>query len=147
MALTGKLSETPFTALVQLYASSKRAVAVTVSLPGSRGEDGVFYIEDGDVVDAWLGDAVGREAVGRAIRLSEGTFRIEPDIQAAERTIPEPLGQLLRELSTPPPVDAAPTPPEEVADVRGGGRAAWKTALLVGAAAALLTAAGLYFGR
>jgi ABC-type branched-subunit amino acid transport system substrate-binding protein len=97
MALTGKFSETPFADLVQFYASSRQTVAVTVTLPDGQGEDGVFYIENGDVVDAWLGDAMGRDAVRRAMRLADGSFRIEPNIHAAERTITEPLQQLLLE--------------------------------------------------
>ncbi len=97
MALTGKFSDTPFTDLIQFYASSRQTVAVTVSLPNGRGEDGVFYLENGDVVDAWLGDAVGRDAVRRGMRLADGSFRIEPNIHAAERTITEPLRQLLLE--------------------------------------------------
>jgi len=95
MALTGKLSETPFTDLIQFYAASRQTVAVTVNLPDGQGEDGVFYLEDGEVVDAFLGDAVGREAVRRAMLLGSGSFRIEPDLRAAERTITEPLHQLL----------------------------------------------------
>jgi len=111
MALTGKFSETPFTDLVQFYASSRQTVAVTVSLPDGRGEDGVFYIEDGDIVDAWLGDAVGRDAVRRAIRLADGCFRIEPDIYAAERTITEPLRQLLLEQVVQPGRPSSQRPP------------------------------------
>jgi hypothetical protein len=97
MARTGNLSETPFTDLVQYYASSRQTVALVVNLPDGQGEDGIIYIEDGEVVDAWLGDAVGRDAVRRATRLADGTFRVEPDICTAERTISEPLAQLLAE--------------------------------------------------
>ncbi len=97
MALIGKFSETPFTDLIQFYASSRQTVAVTVSLPDGRGEDGVFYVEGGDVVDAWLGDAVGRDAIRRALCLADGAFRVESNIHAAERTISEPWRQVMFE--------------------------------------------------
>jgi ABC-type branched-subunit amino acid transport system substrate-binding protein len=120
MALIGKFSETPFTDLIQFYTSSRQTVAVTVSLTDGRGDDGVFYIEDGDVVDAWLGESVGRDAIRRALRLSGGSFRVEPNIRAAERTVTEPWRQLLLEelvnldeesRRTPKPSSAPSTPP------------------------------------
>jgi ABC-type branched-subunit amino acid transport system substrate-binding protein len=124
MALIGKFSETPFTDLIQFYTASRQTVAVTVSLPdgpgGGESEDGVFYIEDGDVVDAWLGDAVGRDAIRRALRMSGGSFRVEPNIRTAERTVSEPWRQLLleelvyldeeRRPGRKPPPPSAPTP-------------------------------------
>lgn len=169
MALTGKFRDTPFTDLVQFYAASRQTVAVTVSLPDGEGEDGVFYIEDGDVVDAWLGDAVGRDAVRRAMGLADGSFRIEPNVHAAERTITEPLRQLLLEetssrtpsgvtardggahgLTAParepvPPLQGGPPAPRQgsappsLPEATGGGRPARKGTLL----AALAVAAAL----
>jgi Domain of unknown function (DUF4388) len=120
MALTGKFSETPFTDLIQFYAASRQTVAVMVNLAGGPGEDGVFYLEDGEVVDAFLGDAVGPDAVRRAMHLADGSFRIEPDIRAAERTVTEPLQRLLERQ----PMQGDERPGEQVVPPTGEERPA-----------------------
>ncbi|GEJ58371.1 ABC transporter substrate-binding protein [Anaeromyxobacter diazotrophicus] len=97
MALIGDFNDTPFADLIQLYAGSGQTVAVTINLPDGKGEDGVFYVENGDVVDAWLGDAHGRDAVRQALRLDRGSFIVEQDVRAAERTLSMPWRQLLME--------------------------------------------------
>lgn len=97
MALIGDFNDTPFADLIQLYAGSGQTVAVTINLPDGKGEDGVFYVENGDVVDAWLGDTHGRDAVRQALRLDRGSFIVEQDVRAAERTLSMPWRQLLME--------------------------------------------------
>ncbi|HEX7624459.1 MAG TPA: ABC transporter substrate-binding protein, partial [Anaeromyxobacteraceae bacterium] len=95
MALIGDFNDTPFADLIQLYAGSGQTVAVTINLPD--GEEGVFYVENGDIVGAHLGEAVGREAVRRAIRLESGGFVVEQGVRAAQRTLAMPWRQLLME--------------------------------------------------
>ncbi len=95
MALIGDFNDTPFADLIQLYAGSGQTVAVTINLP--EGEEGVFYVENGDIVDARLGDAIGRDAVRRAIRLDRGGFVVEQGVRAAQRTLSMPWRQLLME--------------------------------------------------
>src|SRR5690349_15553008 len=95
MALIGDFSDTPFADLIQLYAGSGQTVAVTVNLPD--GLEGVFYVENGDIVDAHLGDAMGRDAVRQAIRLERGGFVVEQGVRAAQRTLAMPWRQLLME--------------------------------------------------
>ncbi|HYS82182.1 MAG TPA: ABC transporter substrate-binding protein [Anaeromyxobacteraceae bacterium] len=95
MALIGDFNDTPFADLIQLYAGSGQTVAVTINLP--QGEEGVFYVENGDIVDARLGDAIGRDAVRRAIRLEQGGFVVEQGVRAAQRTLAMPWRQLLME--------------------------------------------------
>jgi branched-chain amino acid transport system substrate-binding protein len=95
MALIGDFDDTPFADLIQLYAGSGQTVAVTINLP--EGEEGVFYVENGDIVGAHLGEAVGRDAVRRAIRLERGGFVVEQGVRAAHRTLSMPWRQLLME--------------------------------------------------
>ena len=95
MALIGDFNDTPFADLIQLYAGSGQTVAVTINLP--QGDEGVFYVENGDIVDARLGDAIGRDAVRRAIRLEQGGFVVEQGVRAAQRTLAMPWRQLLME--------------------------------------------------
>jgi ABC-type branched-subunit amino acid transport system substrate-binding protein len=97
MALIGDFSDTSFADLIQLYAGTRQTVAVTVNLPDGEGEDGVFYVENGEIVDAWLGDARGRTAIRRALALGRGAFVVQPDVRSGERTVAEPWRQVLLE--------------------------------------------------
>ncbi len=85
MALIGELSETHFSDLIQLYVTGRQTAAVWLTAPNH--EEGVFYVLQGDVVDAQLGPLVGRDAIRRALSLSGGSFRVEPDVVAPSRTI------------------------------------------------------------
>src|SRR5689334_22348641 len=97
MALIGDFSDTSFADLIQLYAGTRQTVAVTVNLPDGEGEDGVFYVENGEIVDAWLGDARGRTAIRRALSLGRGAFVVQPEVRSGERTITEPWRKVLLE--------------------------------------------------
>jgi ABC-type branched-subunit amino acid transport system substrate-binding protein len=97
LALSGNLSETSFTDLIQFYSISRQTVAVTIVSPAGPEHNGILYIEGGDVVDARFGDLVGMDAVRRALRLKDGEFRVEPNVKAAERTIFEPWSQVVME--------------------------------------------------
>ncbi|HUJ25814.1 MAG TPA: ABC transporter substrate-binding protein, partial [Myxococcales bacterium] len=97
MALSGNLSETSFTDLIQFYSISRQTAAVRIVSPAGPEHDGILYIEGGDVVDARFGELHGIEAVRRALRLTEGEFRVELNVRAEERTIFEPWSKLVLE--------------------------------------------------
>ena len=94
MALTGDLSETPFTDLVQFYCQRRETVALVVRT--SRGE-GTFFIQNGDVVDAHLGKHRGLDAIRAAMRLRDGTFRVDKNAVCPARAIHEPWTKVLLE--------------------------------------------------
>ena len=93
--LTGNLSETSFADLIQLYTLSRQTAALTIVSPAGPEHDGVVYVENGDLVDAQFGDASGADAVRRALRLTEGEFRVELNVRARHRTIFEPWSKLV----------------------------------------------------
>jgi ABC-type branched-subunit amino acid transport system substrate-binding protein len=97
VALTGNLSETSFTDLIQFYSMSRQTAAVRIASPAGPEHDGILYIEAGDVIDARFGDLVGVDAVRRALRLKEGSFEVELNVRAQERTVFEPWSQLVLE--------------------------------------------------
>ena len=97
MALIGKLSETPFADLVQLYVSSGQTVSISIHLGKSKSPDGVFFVERGQLVDGRFGEAVGRSAVRRALRLHEGSFRVESNVRSTARTVSEAWPRLVLE--------------------------------------------------
>src|SRR5438094_5892253 len=86
VALTGDLSETPFTDLVQFYCQRRETVALVVRT--SRGE-GTFFIQDGDVIEARLGNQKGLDAIRIAMRLRDGTFRVDKNAACPARNIHE----------------------------------------------------------
>ena len=97
MALSGNLSETSFTDLIQFYSISRQTAAVTIVSPAGPDHDGVLFIESGDVVDARFGELTGVEAVRRALRLKDGAFHVELNQRCSERTIFEPWSKLVLE--------------------------------------------------
>ena len=97
MALSGNLSETSFTDLIQFYSISRQTAAVTIVSPAGPEHDGILFIEGGDVVDARFGELTGVEAVRRALRLKDGAFHVELNQRCAERTIFEPWSKLVLE--------------------------------------------------
>jgi ABC-type branched-subunit amino acid transport system substrate-binding protein len=97
VALTGNLSETSFTDLIQFYSMSRQTAAVRIVSPAGPEHDGILYLEGGDVVDARFGELSGVEAVRRALRLKDGAFHVELNVRAAERTVFEPWSQLVLE--------------------------------------------------
>ena len=97
MALTGNLSETSFTDLIQFYSISRQTAAVRIVSPAGPEHDGVLYIEGGDVVDASFGELTGLDAVRRALRLKDGEFRVEMNVRASRRTVFEPWSRLVLE--------------------------------------------------
>ena len=98
MALTGDFRETPFADLLQLYSISRQTVAVTVSLSASAERpDGVFYFDAGDLVGAFLGGAMGREAVRQALRLNQGRFRVDAAARPPDTAEREQLRHIVLE--------------------------------------------------
>jgi branched-chain amino acid transport system substrate-binding protein len=94
VALTGDLSETPFTDLVQFYCQRRETVALVVRT--SRGE-GTFFIQNGDVIDAHLGNHRGLDAIRTAMKLRDGTFRVDKNAVSPARAIHEPWTKVLLE--------------------------------------------------
>ena len=127
MALSGNLSETSFTDLIQFYSISRQTAAVTIVSPAGPEHDGILFIEGGDVVDARFGELTGVEAVRRALRLRDGAFHVELNQRCTARTIFEPWSKLVLEemcaedealnveVSRGPPLDFSPLPQEPIA--------------------------------
>ncbi|HEY4885634.1 MAG TPA: ABC transporter substrate-binding protein [Myxococcales bacterium] len=97
MALSGNLSETSFTDLVQFYNISRQTAAVTIVSPAGPEHDVVVFMEGGEIVDARFGDIIGVEAVRRALRLREGEFHVDLNVTTEKRTVFEPCNKLLLE--------------------------------------------------
>ena len=95
--MSGNLSETSFTDLVQFYNISRQTAAVTIVSPAGPEHDVVVFMEGGEIVDARFGDIIGVEAVRRALRLREGEFHVDLNVTTEKRTVFEPCNKLLLE--------------------------------------------------
>jgi len=94
MALVGDLKDLALVDIIQINCIGRNTARLTVHYPTG---DGVFYFQDGDVVDARFGELSGIDAVYQALRYSEGSFRIDTGIAAPMRTIYDPWPNILME--------------------------------------------------
>lgn len=94
MALVGDLKDLALVDIIQINCIGRNTARLTVHYPTG---DGVFYFQDGDVVDARFGELLGIDAVYQALRYNEGSFRIDTGIAAPIRTIYEPWPNILME--------------------------------------------------
>jgi branched-chain amino acid transport system substrate-binding protein len=97
VALSGNLSETSVTDLIQFYSISRQTAAVTIVSPAGPEHDVVVFMENGDIVDARFGDVTGVDAVRRALHLREGEFHVDLNVTTPKRTIFESCNKLLLE--------------------------------------------------
>ncbi|MFY9225050.1 MAG: DUF4388 domain-containing protein [Blastocatellia bacterium] len=94
MALVGDLKDLALVDIIQINCIGRNTARLTVHYPIG---DGVFYFQDGDIVDARFGELTGIDAVYQALRFSEGSFRIDTGISAPIRTIYDPWANILME--------------------------------------------------
>jgi predicted regulator of Ras-like GTPase activity (Roadblock/LC7/MglB family) len=94
MALTGDLKDLALVDIIQINCVGRNTARLTVAYPTGEG---VFYFQDGDIVDARFGNYVGVEAVYKALRIAEGTFKVDSGMTSPTRTIYEQWAGILME--------------------------------------------------
>lgn len=94
MALVGDLKDLALVDIIQINCIGRNTARLTVHYPTG---DGVFYFQDGEVVDARFGDLSGLDAVYQALRYNEGSFRIDTGISPPMRSIHESWPNILME--------------------------------------------------
>ncbi|MCC6742298.1 MAG: DUF4388 domain-containing protein [Acidobacteria bacterium] len=94
MALVGDLKDLALVDIIQINCVGRNLARLTVNYPTGEG---VFFFQDGEVVDARLGNLVGIDAVHRALGMEEGSFRIDAGVTSPTRTIFEPWAGILME--------------------------------------------------
>lgn len=95
MAVAGNFPDVSFPDLIQFYCLSKRTVAIRVTCPDLPEASGEFYVADGELLDAKLGDRVGVDAFYRALQIHRGSFEIQVDVRPPGRSIHLPLNEVL----------------------------------------------------
>lgn len=94
MPLQGSLREMSLANLIQVNCQEMRSARLTLA---NRGHSGEVYFSDGQVVDARLGTRVGAEAVYELLAWDEGSFVLDRDVAAPDKTITEDWRTLLLE--------------------------------------------------
>ena len=94
MALTGQLSDMSLAELIEFFCNQRKTGRLKIDYP--RGHS-VFFIKDGDLVDAKVGALSGVEAVYFSLTLPNAAFDFSPDVEATRRTINERWTQVVLE--------------------------------------------------
>jgi len=94
MALTGQLSDMSLAELIEFFCNQRKTGRLKIDY--QRGHS-VFFIKDGELVDAKVGTLSGAEAVYYSLTLPNAAFDFSPEVQPTRRTINEPWTQVVLE--------------------------------------------------
>jgi hypothetical protein len=94
MALTGQLSDMSLAELIEFFCNQRKTGRLKIDY--QRGHS-VFFIREGELVDAKVGALSGPEAVYFSLTLPNAAFDFSPDVQATRRTINEKWTQVVLE--------------------------------------------------
>ena len=94
MALTGQLSDMSLAELIEFFCNQRKTGRLKIDYP--RGHS-VFFIREGELVDAKVGALSGAEAVYFSLTLPNAAFDFSPDVQATRRTINQRWTQVVLE--------------------------------------------------
>src|SRR5919205_1013609 len=94
MALTGQLSDMSLAELIEFFCNQRKTGRLKIDYP--RGHS-VFFIREGELVDAKVGALSGVEAVYFSLTLPNAAFDFSPDVEASRRTINDKWTQVVLE--------------------------------------------------
>lgn len=94
MALTGQLSDMSLAELIEFFCNQRKTGRLKIDY--QRGHS-VFFIKDGELVDARVGGLSGVDAVYFSLTLPNAAFDFSPDVQATRRTINDSWTQVVLE--------------------------------------------------
>ena len=80
--------------LIEFFCNQRKTGRLKIDYP--RGHS-VFFIREGELVDARVGGLSGVEAVYFSLTLPNAAFDFSPDVQATRRTINDPWTQVVLE--------------------------------------------------
>jgi hypothetical protein len=95
VVLTGHTHEQPLPELIRRLRVQRKSGRLQVEYPDGPGS---FFFEDGQMVDARLGELRGVEALYAALALEGGSFNFNPLVRPPERNIDRQGQQFIRDL-------------------------------------------------
>ncbi|HJQ34726.1 MAG TPA: DUF4388 domain-containing protein [Pyrinomonadaceae bacterium] len=99
VVLTGHLDESPLPELIRRLRVQRKSGRLRVEYSEGPGS---FFFEDGQMVDAQLGDLRGVEALYAALALPNASFNFNPLVRPPERNIGRQEQQFIRDLTEAP---------------------------------------------
>lgn len=94
MAVEGDLRDIDITSVIQILCTERRRAGLVLR---RRGEEGVLYFEDGEIIHALLGPLEGEEAVYQLLSWRDGNFRITDKVRSPSKSIGLKWSHLLME--------------------------------------------------
>ncbi|MCA1592166.1 MAG: DUF4388 domain-containing protein [Acidobacteria bacterium] len=94
MALTGQLSDMSLAELIEFFCNQRKTGRLKIDY--QRGHS-VFFIKEGELVDAKVGALSGAEAVYFSLTLPNAAFDFSPDVLPTRQTIKESWTQVVLE--------------------------------------------------
>src|SRR5262245_50377551 len=95
VVLTGHLSNYPLSDLVGILRHQRKTGRLTIEYPKSPG---IFFFQEGELVDAQLSDLTGLQAICVALTQPEAAFNFNPLIQPSRRSIEPSFQRVVSEL-------------------------------------------------
>ncbi len=96
MAVEGDIKDFEISSVVQLLCTERRSVGLVVR---RRGEEGVLYLQEGEIVHALLGPLQGEEAAFQLLTWQDGTFHITDRVRSPAHSIRTGWRHLLLEAA------------------------------------------------
>jgi hypothetical protein len=94
MALTGQLSDMSLAELIEFFCNQRKTGRLKIDYP--RGHS-LFFIKEGELVDARVGSLNGPEAVYFSLTLPNAAFDFSPEVEPTRRTVNESWTQVVLE--------------------------------------------------
>ena len=82
--VSGSLSEMSLPDIIQILGAGRKTGLVTIA---NKDETAEIYLEEGRIVNAKVHDLKGEDAFYKILYWNEGTFRVNPKVEIAERLI------------------------------------------------------------
>ena len=94
MALTGQLNDLSLSELIEFFCNQRKTGRLKVDYALAPG---VFFIKEGELVDAKIGALNGADAIYFALTLPSAAFDFSAQVQSSRRTINEPWTRVVLE--------------------------------------------------
>jgi hypothetical protein len=94
MAVEGDLKDIDITSVIQVMCTERRRAGLVMR---RRGEEGVIFLDNGEIVHAILGPLQGEDAVYELLTWRDGSFRMTDQVRTPTRSIGMPWSHILME--------------------------------------------------
>jgi hypothetical protein len=116
MAIAGSLKDMSLVDIIQFICRNKEKSRVSVE---NKGDRGILYLAEGQIVHAESGQETGEEALYQLLKWEEGRFHIEKEVSAPARSIEQPWTAVLMQAMQRIDEEGERPPPRQGAEANG----------------------------